>query len=100
MENVFDVFSQWWNLLLIPVTSVITWFVSRSKRKAEDVNYLNDAINKLQETCSRLVEENAELINKVTRLNIELAESKKEITILQSKIEIMIRNGGAIQCVD
>lgn len=93
MDGVFEVFSNWWNLLLIPATSVVTWLFSRNKRKADDINYMNDALNKLQETCSKLVVENAELVQKVTELNRALAESNKEVQMLKSTIELMMKKG-------
>ena len=58
-------------LLLVPITSLVTWLATRNKRR-------NDGIQALQQTVNMLAEDNK-------RLYGELTENKRRIAQLEAK---------------
>ncbi len=59
-------------LLLLPITNVVTWAATRNKRR-------NDAIVEMQKTIDMLVQKNGTMYQ-------ELVEARKEIVVANTKI--------------
>ncbi len=59
------------SLLLAPLTGIVTWFAARRVRNA-------NTLQKMQETIDLLVTRNNELYQKLTDVNRQLAEVRRE----------------------
>lgn len=70
---------NWIELLLVPITSIVTWGATRGKRR-------NDALKDMQETMDMLVSKNAELCEEIVKLRQENAELKAEIMAMKAEI--------------
>jgi peptidoglycan hydrolase CwlO-like protein len=87
--------------LLAPITGVITWIVTRKKRKIEEVDAAYDTWNKivssLRTQIDTLVDDNKKLREKLEEMNGEieqlrvelkgLKEQNKHVKALRGKIE-------------
>ena len=74
----------WVSLLLVPVTSAITWFVTwkTTKNKRQ-----NDAISNLQSTVNMLLEENAKLYKETLENRAEIVKVRQENAGLKAQLE-------------
>lgn len=74
----------WASLLLVPVSSAITWYVTwrTTKNKRH-----NDAINTLQETLNNVLAENAKLYKEITANRAEIAAVRQENAGLKAQLD-------------
>lgn len=70
-------------LLLVPITSVVTWAAARRKRR-------NDAIVEMQRTIDMLVQKNGTMYQELIETRKELAEARTEINTLKSNQEKLL----------
>jgi len=70
-------------LLLVPITSVVTWAAARRKRR-------NDAIVEMQKTIDMLVQKNGTMYQELIETRKELAEARTEISTLKSNQEQLL----------
>lgn len=70
-------------LLLVPITSVVTWLATRNKRR-------NDAIGELQTTIDMLVQKNGSIYQELIDTRKELSEARSEINTLKSNQEKLL----------
>lgn len=70
-------------LLLVPITSVVTWAAARRKRR-------NDAVNALQGTVDMLVQKNNTIYKELIDTRKELAEAMVKIGALESNQEKLL----------
>lgn len=69
------------SLLLAPISSAVTWFVGRRRRKNED-------IVTIQSTVDLLLARNRELTQEVLRLQNEIMELSARIAELRARLMI------------
>ena len=74
----------WASLLLVPISSAITWYVTwrTTKNKRQ-----NDAINTLQETVNNVLAENAKLYKEITANRAEIAAVRQENAGLKAQLD-------------
>lgn len=72
-------------LLLIPLTSIVTWLATRRKRR-------NDAICELQDTIDMLVLKNGTIYKELLETRKELIETRKELADARVKIAVLEAN--------
>lgn len=70
-------------LLLVPITSVVTWLATRNKRR-------NDAIGELQTTIDMLVQKNGSIYQDLINTRKELSEAWVQIEILKSNTDKLL----------
>lgn len=73
---------NWIELLLVPITSLVTWLLSARSRR-------NTAIGELQETINLLAEKNNDLYEEVVKLRAENATFRALIEKQNAEIEII-----------
>lgn len=74
----------WVSLLLVPVSSAITWYVTwRTTKNKRN----NDAINTLQETVNNILAENAKLYKEITANRAEIAAVRQENAGLKAQLD-------------
>ncbi len=71
---------NWATLLLAPITGIASWYAARRKRN-------NEALDIMQETINKLVQENADLYALVVKLREENAELKNSISAVKFELE-------------
>lgn len=71
-------------LLLVPITSIVTWLATRNKRR-------NDAIADLQATIDMLVQKNNTVYKELIDTRSELSEARSEINTLKSNQERLLK---------
>lgn len=72
-------------LLLVPITSVVTWLATRNKRR-------NDAIVELQATVDMLVQKNGSIYQELIDTRKELIDTRKELAEARVKIAVLESN--------
>lgn len=74
----------WASLLLVPISSAITWYVTwrTTKNKRH-----NDAIQTLQATVNSVLEENAKLYKEITANRAEIAAVRQENAGLKAQLD-------------
>ena len=77
-------------LLLIPVTNIVTWFSARRKRR-------NDAISEMQGTVDMLVLQNKTLYKELVDTRRELAEARTKIDILEGNQERLLKENAELR---
>ncbi|MBR3711110.1 MAG: hypothetical protein IKM99_09155 [Bacteroidales bacterium] len=70
-------------LLLVPITSVVTWLATRNKRR-------NDAIGELQTTIDMLVKKNGSIYQDLINTRKELSEAWVQIEILKTNTDKLL----------
>lgn len=70
-------------LLLVPITSVVTWLATRNKRR-------NDAIGELQTTIDMLVQKNGSIYQDLINTRKELSEAWVQIEILKTNTDKLL----------
>lgn len=60
-------------LLLVPITSIITWFAARKTRN-------NNMLHQLQQTIDMLVEKNKQLYQTITEQNDKIIELSQQLS--------------------
>ena len=75
---------DWVSLLLVPVSSAITWYVTWRTTKNKRTN---DAITTLQETVNNVLAENAKLYKEITANRAEIAAVRQENAGLKSQLD-------------
>ena len=75
---------DWVSLLLVPVSSAITWYVTWRTTKNKRTN---DAIATLQETVNNVLTENAKLYKEITANRAEIAAVRQENAGLKSQLD-------------
>lgn len=70
-------------LLLVPITSVVTWLATRNKRR-------NDAIGELQTTIDMLVQKNGSIYQDLINTRKELSEAWAQIEILKTNTDKLL----------
>jgi len=77
-------------LLLIPVTNIVTWFAARRKRR-------NDALSEMQGTIDMLVQQNKTLYKELVDTRRELAEARTKIDILEGNQERLLKENAELR---
>lgn len=77
-------------LLLVPITSVVTWLATRNKRR-------NDAIVELQSTVDMLVQKNGTIYQELIDTRRELSEARTEIDTLKSNQEKLLSENSELK---
>ena len=77
-------------LLLIPVTNIVTWFSARRKRR-------NDALSEMQGTVDMLVQQNKTLYKELVDTRRELAEARTKIDILEGNQERLLKENAELR---
>lgn len=73
-------------LLLLPITNVITWFATRNKRR-------NDAIAAMQGTIDMLVQKNGTMVQELIQARKEIAQANAKIAVLEAnQIKLLSEN--------
>lgn len=70
-------------LLLVPITSVVTWLATRNKRR-------NDAIGELQNTIDMLVQKNGSIYQDLINTRKELSKAWAQIEILKTNTDKLL----------
>lgn len=70
-------------LLLVPITSVVTWLATRNKRR-------NDAIGELQTTIDMLVQKNGSIYQDLINTRKELSEAWVQIENLKTNTDKLL----------
>lgn len=83
-------FISWLSLALVPISNVVTWLVTRQKRKNEQQRDNNDTLVSMQATIDRLVSANEKLYKTVMELWRENLQLQNEV----QKLQIMILEKG------
>lgn len=83
-------FISWLSLALVPMSNVVTWLVTRQKRKNEQQRDNNDTLVSMQATIDRLVSANEKLYKTVMELWRENLQLQNEV----QKLQIMILEKG------
>lgn len=81
---------MWVSLLLVPISSVISWFVGRRQRN-------NDTIQKMQETIDMLVQKNSELYAKIVEQNKMLTQQSDQIANLNKQLSEVRRENSELK---
>lgn len=81
---------SWLSLALVPISNVVTWLVTRQKRKNEQQRDNNDTLVSMQATIDRLVSANEKLYKTVMELWRENLQLQNEV----QKLQIMILEKG------
>lgn len=89
-----DFIQSWFSLVLVPLTSVITWWAARHKRNAEEAQLDNDTVNDLRKTVDDCVEQNKRLYDKIFELRVDYSQVKNEC------IELAFKNQQLAQTID
>ena len=78
----------WANLLLVPISSAITWYVTWRTTKTKRNN---DAIATLQETVNNVLTENAKLYKEITENRAEIAKVRQENAGLKAQLDEVLK---------
>ena len=81
---------MWVSLLLVPISSVISWFVGRRQRN-------NDTIQKMQGTIDMLVQKNSELYAKIVEQNKMLTQQSDQIANLNKQLSEVRRENSELK---
>lgn len=81
---------SWLSLALVPISNVVTWLITRQKRKNEQQRDNNDTLVSMQATIDRLVSANEKLYKTVMELWRENLQLQNEV----QKLQIMILEKG------
>ena len=77
-------------LLLVPITSVVTWLATRNKRR-------NDAIGELQTTIDMLVQKNGSIYQDLINTRKELSEAWVQIEILKTNTDKLLAENAELK---
>lgn len=77
-------------LLLVPITNIVTWAVARRKRR-------NDAVNALQGTVDMLVQKNNTIYKELIDTRKELAAAMVKIGTLESNQEKLLSENNELK---
>lgn len=75
---------QWTTLLLPPLTAIVAWVAGRRQRT-------RDNLEALQETLNKFIQENSELYDEIIKLRGENAKLRSSISMLEAKIDSLHR---------
>lgn len=89
-----DLIQNWFTLVLVPLTSIITWWAARHKRNTEEAQLDNDTVNDLRKTVGDCVEQNKRLYDKIFELRVDYSQVKNEC------IELAFKNQQLAQTID
>ena len=81
---------MWVSLLLVPISSIISWFVGRRQRN-------NDTIQKMQDTIDMLVKKNSELYAKIVEQNKMLTQQNDKIIELNNQLSEVRRENAELK---
>lgn len=81
----FETVQNWMALVLVPLTSAITWWAARHKRNAEQAQLDNDTVNDLRKTIDDCVEQNKHLYDQIFELRVDYSQVKNECIELAYK---------------
>jgi len=82
---------NWIELLLVPITGVVTWFSARGKRRNDGMQALQQTVNLLAEDNKRLYKELTENKTRIAQLEAKQAALEAENKELKLKIENNIK---------
>lgn len=82
---------NWIELLLVPITGVVTWFSTRGKRRNDGMQALQQTVNMLAEDNKRLYKELTENKTRIAQLEVKQAALEAENKELKLKIENNIK---------
>ena len=82
---------NWLELLLVPITGVVTWVASRGKRRNDGMQALQQTVNMLAEDNKRLYKELTENKTRIAQLEVKQAALEAENKELKLKIENNIK---------
>jgi len=82
---------NWIELLLVPITAVVTWVASRGKRRNDGMQALQQTVNLLAEDNKRLYKELTENKTRIAQLEAKQAALEAENKELKLKIENNIK---------
>lgn len=77
----------WVSLALVPITNIITWIATKTKRR-------NETMQSLQETIDLFAKSNEKLSEQVIEQNQTIAQLTSEITLLKQENQ-SLKNGQA-----
>lgn len=78
---------NWIELLLVPITSLVTWLLSSRSRRNAAIGELQETINLLAQKNNDLYEEVVKLRSENSRLRAEMEAMKHELTKMRKELE-------------
>ena len=77
-------------LLLVPITSIVTWLATRNKRR-------NDAIADMQSTIDMLVQKNSTIYQELINTRKELSEAWVKIGVLKTNTDKLLAENAELK---